>query len=122
MVIDWDRLPQAPGMRPGATRQAVAAERLSAVKVVTAPDATFDGRLHRHIHEQLLVVQTGEVTLQIGDDTVVARAHDVVFFPSGVRHSAIGVGREGCVYLEIFSPPRPDQLPGYLGPSPLEYA
>lgn len=121
MVIDWETLPQASGMRPGATRQAVAAERLSAVKVVTAPDATFDGRLHHHIHEQLLVVLTGEATLQIGDETVVARAHDVVFFPPGVLHGAIGVGREGCVYLEIFSPSRVDQLPGYLGPSPLEY-
>lgn len=121
MLINWDALPSGPGMRAGAERKAIAAERLSAVRVVTMANAHFDGRTHHHEHEQLFILLKGEARLQIGEETVTAKPGDMVFFPSGVRHGLIGVGPEGAEYYEIFAPARTDQLPGWIGPSIINY-
>ncbi len=50
-----------------------------------------------------------------------ANPGDLIFFPAGSRHAAIGVGPEGAVYYEIFAPARPDQLPGWVGSSVLRF-
>jgi quercetin dioxygenase-like cupin family protein len=120
VLIAWEQIPVAAGMRPGSTRQAVSAEQMSAVRVITSPDAVFDGRVHRHDNEQILVVVEGEVELVVDDDRFTARVGDFVFFPPGSWHGAVGVGPDGAVYYELFAPPRLDQLPGWIGPTALE--
>ncbi len=122
MAIDWERLPETPAMRPGSTRRCVAADRSSVVRVVTAPDAVFEASsYHRHDNEQWMVVISGTVTVKVGDREFDASAGDLVFFPPGVYHCATGVGPEGSEYYEFFIPARFDQLPGYVGKSPLEF-
>jgi len=121
MLIDWDKLPKVQALRVGATRAAICGQKLSAVRVVAEPSAAFDGRLHHHEHEQLLVMLKGEIHLRVGDKDVVARPGDMVFFPPGVNHGATGVGPQGAEYYEIFSPARTDQLPGWIGPSIMIY-
>lgn len=121
MLIDWNALPEMGGMRAGATRRAIAGEKISAVRVTTKPEAVFDGRLHHHEHEQLLVMLKGEAHLQVGDKKIVARPGDMIFFPSMVPHGLVGVGPEGSEYYEIFAPARTDQLPGWVGPSIIRY-
>ena len=80
MKIDWNTVPYGTGMRPGATRQALAGHHLSVVRVETQPDAQFDGRLHRHDNEQLLVMLRGSVTLRIGEERFEATTGALVFF------------------------------------------
>lgn len=121
MLIDWDGIPAAPGMRAGAVRKAMCAERMSAVRVTTDASAKFDGRLHHHEHEQILIMLKGEIHLKVGEEEITARPGDMVFFPPGVWHGAVGVGPDGAEYYEIFSPARTDQLPGWVGPSILRY-
>lgn len=121
MRVDWQQIPAAAGMRPGSTRQAVAAQRLSAVRVRTAADAVFDGRAHRHDNEQLLIMIAGRVRLRVDGEQFWVQAGDLVVFPPGSWHAAVGVGPQGAEYYEVFSPPRLDQLPGWVGPSALEY-
>ena len=121
MKIEWADFPVANGMRTGSTRRAISAQMMSAVRVETTADAEFDGKLHHHPNEQLLIMIDGAVELQIGDDTFWASHGDLVFFPPGVLHGAISVGDEGSLYYEVFSPARVDQLPGFIGPSALEY-
>ncbi|HEY8583490.1 MAG TPA: cupin domain-containing protein [Capillimicrobium sp.] len=121
MRIDWSTIPQAPGMRPGATRQWVAGEQVSLTRVVTAPDAVFDGRLHRHDHEQWLVMLAGELTLRIDGEQFAVTTGDLVIFPSRCVHGAVAVGPEGAEYLEWFAPARYDGLPGWVARSPLEW-
>jgi quercetin dioxygenase-like cupin family protein len=122
MVVDWESLPRMGAMRPGATRRAVAAELSSVVRVATASDAVFDDRsYHRHANEQWLIVIRGAVRLKRGDQEFEAHAGDLVFFPPDIYHCAVGVGPDGCEYYEIFVPGRYDQLPGYVGRSPLEF-
>jgi quercetin dioxygenase-like cupin family protein len=121
MRIDWSTVPFVPGMRAGSERQGICADKLSAVRVVTSADATFDGRTHWHDNEQLLIMVCGMVRLVVDGREFEAHPGDLVFFPAGSRHAAIGVGPEGAVYYEIFAPARPDQLPGWVGKSVLRY-
>jgi quercetin dioxygenase-like cupin family protein len=119
--IDWDAIPQAPGMRPGAVRQWVAGEQVSLTRVVTQPDAVFDGRLHHHPHEQWLVMLAGELRLEIDGEQFDVTTGDLVLFQPHTVHGAVGVGPEGAEYYEWFAPARYDGLPGYVGRSPLTW-
>jgi len=121
MVIDWEALPRIAGMRAGSDRTGICGDKISAVRVKTAPDAKFDGKTHWHENEQLLVMVSGVVSLVIDGRTFDAHPGDLVFFPAGSRHAAIGCGPEGCEYYEIFAPARPDQLPGWVGSSVLKF-
>ena len=121
MLIDWDKLPAVENLRPGFVRRAMAAEKISAVRVVADASTEFDGRLHHHPHEQLLVMIIGEMHLRVGSEDIVAHPGDMVFFPPGVNHGATGVGPQGAEYYEIFTPSRVDQLPGWIGPSIMQY-
>jgi quercetin dioxygenase-like cupin family protein len=120
-AINWDKIPIAGGMRAGSTRQAIAAEQISAVRVETKPDAVFDGKAHWHENDQMLVMVSGRVKLEVDGDRFEVGPGDLVFFPPGSRHAAVGVGPEGCVYYELFAPSRVDQLPGWIGPTVLRF-
>ena len=121
MKIDWERIPAAMGMRAGSSRQCVCGDKMSAVLVRTAPDAVFDRKTHWHDNEQMLIMISGRVTLVVDDREFDCLPGDMVFFPPGSRHAAVGVGPEGAVYYELFSPARPDQLPGWVGGSVLRF-
>lgn len=121
MLIDWDKLPAVAGMRAGSSRKGICGEKISAVRVTTAPGTAFDGKTHWHDNEQILVMVSGTCRLVVDDREFDVGEGDLVFFPAGSRHAAIGVGPEGCVYYELFAPARPDQLPGWVGPSVLRF-
>lgn len=121
MIIDWQKIPRIGGMRAGSTRQGVCAEKMSAVRVVTEPETQFDGKTHWHDNEQILIMISGTVSLLIDGQVHEAGTGDLVFFPPGAKHAAIGCGPEGCVYYELFAPARPDQLPGWIGASVLHF-
>jgi len=121
MLIDWEKIPTTGGMRAGSVRKGVCGDKMSAVLVTTAPGSRFDGETHWHDNEQMLIMVSGSVTLKIDDAVIEAKPGDLVFFPPGSRHAAIGCGPEGCVYYELFAPARPDQLPGWIGKSILRF-
>ncbi|WP_292184716.1 cupin domain-containing protein [Mesorhizobium sp.] len=76
---------------------------------------------HWHDNEQILVMVSGMCKLTIDGNIFDTHPGDLLFFPAGPRHGAIGTGPEGCVHYEIFAPARPDQLPGWIGSSVLRY-
>lgn len=115
MKIDWTKLPESAGLRAGSARKGICGNLVSAVRVETAPGTSFDGKTHWHENEQILVMVSGSCRLVIDGSEIEAGPGDMVFFPARSRHAAIGCGPEGCVYYEIFSPARPDQLPGWVG-------
>jgi mannose-6-phosphate isomerase-like protein (cupin superfamily) len=121
VLIDWDGLPQAQSIRIGAERKFVTGQHSSVVHVSTQPDADFDGRPHRHPHEQWIVVTAGRLQISCADNKFDLSAGDVVFVPSHVWHAAVGVGPEGATYLEFSSPPRLDLVPHGILPSALEF-
>lgn len=121
MLSDWKTLPAVAGMRAGSSRKGICADKISAVRIETAADAAFDGKTHSHENEQVLIMVSGLCKLVIDGKELEASAGDMVFFPTGSRHAAIGTGPGGCVYYEIFAPARPDQLPGWIGSSVLGF-
>ncbi len=61
---------------------------------------------HNHPHEQFGYVVSGELTVNVGDESQVLRAGDLYYVPSDVPHS-VQVSPDGPVELmDIFSPPR----------------
>jgi len=49
-------------------------------------------RLHRHPYEEVFVVQEGDVTFTVGDETVEATGGQVVVVPAGVPHKFVNSG------------------------------
>lgn len=121
MLIDWEKFPAQTTRRAGAVRHAMAGAKISAVRLKVPADAPFNLAHHSHENEQLLVIIRGEIHFRCDDDTFTAKAGDMVFLPAGSVHGATGVGPEGCEYYEIFAPSRPDLLPGWIGPSVMNY-
>jgi quercetin dioxygenase-like cupin family protein len=121
MLIDWKNLPDMPGMRAGTRRKSVCGGKMSALRLETSRDAVFDGKTHWYDNEQMMVVVSGALSLTIDGKEIKAETGDLVFFPAGSRHGVTGTGPDGCVYYELFAPARPDQLPGWVGPSVLHF-
>jgi mannose-6-phosphate isomerase-like protein (cupin superfamily) len=121
VFINWDGIPQTQSIRAGAVRRFATGQHSSVVHVVTEPTAAFDGRPHRHPHEQWIVVTAGRLQVTCADEKFDLGVGDVVFVPSNVWHAAVGVGQEGATYLEFSSPPRLDLVPNGIVPSALEF-
>ncbi len=62
---------------------------------------------HQHPQEQLGIMLEGSLELTIGDDTRMLRPGDAYTIPGDVPHHARTVA-DGCLVLDIFSPPRDD--------------
>ena len=62
----------------------------------------FDGppgsgpRLHRHPYAEIFVVQEGEATFTIGDDTMEASGGQILIAPAGVPHKFVNSGGDRC--------------------------
>jgi uncharacterized RmlC-like cupin family protein len=62
-------------------------------------------RLHRHLrHDETFIVLDGELTVQLGDDTVTAQSGSIVVIPRGVPHRPSNRSLQPTHVLLIFSP------------------
>jgi quercetin dioxygenase-like cupin family protein len=64
---------------------------------------------HSHPHEQLGYVIEGTIILRIGDETREIGPSTCYVIPGGVEHEGTG-GPQGCLVMDVFSPPREDYL------------
>lgn len=46
-------------------------------------------RLHRHPYEEVFIVQAGEATFTVGDETIDAAAGDILVAPAGAPHKFV---------------------------------
>ncbi len=69
---------------------------------------------HSHPHEQIGLVLEGTIELRIGDDTRLIGTGVSYVIAGGVEHAATA-GEDGCLVLDIFSPPREDYLASVTG-------
>jgi len=103
---DWSKIP-VQQVEPGIERQLVVGEKLMICRLRFAPNLITPA--HDHPHEQITIVERGRVLFTIGDEQVVAKAGDVLHFPSGVWHGATMLDEE-VVLIDLFSPIREDFL------------
>lgn len=60
------------------------------------------GRIPRHLHpdiEHQQVVLSGSMSLELGDETIVASAGEAVYIPAGLAHAYENSGQADCVFL-----------------------
>lgn len=64
--------------------------------------------MHKHIHEQITQVLSGEFELTIGDKTNIYRKGDIAIIPPNIMHG--GKAITNCHLFDIFSPVREDYM------------
>jgi quercetin dioxygenase-like cupin family protein len=102
---NWDDLPET-AMARQIGRRMVSGDQMTVVMLTLAEGATV--AQHRHPHEQMIYVISGEIAFESGDDRRLLHSGDIVHLPSNVPHG--GVALEDTVTIEIFSPPRQEFL------------
>jgi quercetin dioxygenase-like cupin family protein len=61
--------------------------------------------MHHHVEQQIAIIISGELTFTVGGETRVMHAGECVVIPPHVPHGGVA-GPEGCVALDVFTPPR----------------
>ena len=78
---------------------------LSIIVIEGAPPGTTVRR-HRHDYPEIFLVQAGEATFRLGDDTLVVRAGEIVIAPAGVPHGFTATGDDPLRQIDIHASPR----------------
>jgi len=96
-------------LRPGYLGATVDGTALGATRWTLAP-STVPTRLHRHAgHEQIGIVVSGSITMEIDGVTRSFGQGDVYWVARGVNHGRMVVhGDRPAVVVDVFSPPRTD--------------
>ena len=103
---NWATIP-SESLGDGITRQMVYGERLMICRLTFAPGTVTDA--HRHVHEQMTIVEKGRVRFVLGSGEKVFGPGDILLLPSGFWHGATMLDEE-VVLIDIFSPIREDFL------------
>lgn len=103
---DWSRIPVTQ-LDEGIQRQMVVGENVMICRLRIAPHVVTPE--HDHPHEQMTLVEQGRVLFTIGEAQRIAKAGDVLHFPSGTWHGATMLDEE-VILVDIFSPIREDFL------------
>lgn len=57
--------------------------------------------LHTHPYTEVFVIQDGEVTFTAGDETIEAKAGQIVVVPAGVPHKYVNSGAGRAKHIDI---------------------
>ena len=57
--------------------------------------------LHQHPYEETFIVEYGNVSFTVGDETIDATAGDIVVVPAGTPHKFVNVGSEPLRQINI---------------------
>jgi quercetin dioxygenase-like cupin family protein len=88
---------------PGLRFQPTLGQNSLANLVTFEPHA--EAPMHVHVEEQVIVVVDGAFEFTIDGETRTMRRGDIAVVPPWVPHGAVA-GEEGCVEVDVFSPPR----------------
>jgi quercetin dioxygenase-like cupin family protein len=105
-LSNWDSVPKEQ-IAEGIERQMIVGDQLMICRLRFEP--FVDTPAHEHPHEQFTIVERGRVRFTIGDQERIAKAGDVLHFPSGCWHGATMLDEE-VVLVDIFTPLREDFL------------
>jgi quercetin dioxygenase-like cupin family protein len=101
--LDLERdVPSLP-VEPGVVIRPVLGKRLNLSFVYFEPRSTAP--VHQHREEQIGTVLEGSLRFELAGEQRLLRRGDVYVIPPDVPHGA-STGEEGCITLDVFSPPR----------------
>jgi quercetin dioxygenase-like cupin family protein len=92
----------------GVTLHAIGGEQVLLCRVVYAPGTTVARHAHEH-SEQLMLIEEGDVTMTVGDETRTLGPGDVVAINRGVEHELHSEG--GMTFIEALAPVPLDHVP-----------
>ena len=110
--LDWSAVP-VEHVAEGIARQMVYGERIMVCRLTIAARTVTP--IHSHMHEQVTLVERGRADFFVAGERRVAKAGDVLVFPSNILHGATMLDEE-VVLVDIFSPLREDFLPNHGAP------
>jgi quercetin dioxygenase-like cupin family protein len=87
----------------GVTLRPLGGQRLLLSHVTVAPHGT--AAVHTHDEEQMGLVVEGECEFSLDGDVRTLTVGDIYHAPPGVPHGVVA-GAQGCVIVDLFSPPR----------------
>ena len=88
---------------PGVVRRTLDSDRATVTSYSFAPAARFP--LHRHLQEQITLVQSGSVEMTAGDQVHPMSTGDWLVIPPDVDHG-VTAGSEGAALLAVIVPRR----------------
>jgi quercetin dioxygenase-like cupin family protein len=106
--LNWSSIP-VEYVSEGIQRQMFVGDRMMICRFRFSPFLVTPE--HDHPHEQMTIVERGKVRFFIEGREQIARAGDVLHFPSNCWHGATMMDEE-VVLIDIFSPLREDFLVG----------
>jgi len=106
-AIHWEDLPWTP-VRDGVERKAITGEGATVALHRLMPGNT--PQPHKHPHEQIAYIMSGEVDFYVDGEPVRLRAGGMVVVPPDTMHYAVVVGDEPVMNLDIFTPKRPEYV------------
>jgi quercetin dioxygenase-like cupin family protein len=105
--MNWATIP-AEHVAEGIERQTVYGDKLMVCRLRIAPHVVTAP--HTHPHEQITMVERGQVRYIVAGIERIVSAGDVLHFPPHVEHGATMLDEE-VVLVDIFTPVREDFLP-----------
>jgi quercetin dioxygenase-like cupin family protein len=105
--MNWATIP-AEHVAEGIERQTVYGDKLMVCRLRIAPHVVTAP--HTHPHEQITIVERGQVRYVVAGIERIVSAGDVLHFPPHVEHGATMLDEE-VVLVDIFTPVREDFLP-----------
>jgi quercetin dioxygenase-like cupin family protein len=105
--VELTRLPEEP-VTPLITRRIISGEK--EMLVFWRMKAGAHAAAHKHPHEQIFWVLSGQMDFRLGDEKRSCRAGHMGVIPAGVEHEAWFL--EDTEVLDVFAPPREDFLAG----------
>lgn len=63
-------------------------------------------KLHKHPYEEVFVVQSGQLTFTVGDETTEASGGQIVIAPAGTPHKFVNSGTDVAFHLDIHVSPQ----------------
>lgn len=102
-LCSWERC-AAASIGELITRRMLRTPSLTILRVDFKNGATMP--LHRHMHEQLTMVESGRLRLEVDGNEVVLNPGDVLRIPSDVPHFTEALADSSTI--EVFTPARED--------------
>ena len=101
--IDLEQLPEKE-LAPGFNARLVHTGKVTIAHVRVRKGSSLPA--HKHFHEQVTNIISGELEMTVGGDTAVCKPGMSIRIPSNVLHSARAL--TDCYLIDVFHPERED--------------
>jgi quercetin dioxygenase-like cupin family protein len=105
-VIRYRAIPEVE-LVPGVFSHILSSENMTAIFTKMTPNGCVP--IHRHVHEQIMIIVEGECDQLIDGKRYHLKEGDVVCYASNQEHGTY-VSDKGCRTIEIFSPLRQEYM------------